>query len=386
MIIGFFLVRPIPLPAYEIIGSAECNTIDDAYIDASAIFQHNDESRVLLLSNMAEEQPTSTPLPHDHDEPPLLSNSAPFQTVTPSELSSPRSSLPEDRLHHLRDNEHQSAFRTATHETLPNIHGIQLWKSSNFWMASAILSLLSGTGVMYINNVGAIAQALFAKSNPNYDEVIASRWQATQVSAISITNFMGRIAIGLTSDFAKNRLHFPRSYCISLVAFLFIVSQVIAIATDDVKDLWKASLALGLAYGGLFGLFPTIVIEWFGIAHFSENWGFLLLPPMLGGNLFSIAFGRNLDAHSTSTPTMHNSTSNPISPAVLRAEMASEPQCSHGRACYVASLYITTAACCFSLLLSIWAGWMDRRKLVGQAGALRRKDVTEVIWEEDEDH
>jgi hypothetical protein len=47
-----------------------------------------------------------------------------------------------------------------------------------------------------INNVGAIAQALFAKGNPNYDEVVASRWQATQVSAISITNFMGRIAIG----------------------------------------------------------------------------------------------------------------------------------------------------------------------------------------------
>jgi hypothetical protein len=137
MIIGSFLVRPIPLPAYEIIGSAECNTIDDAYIDASAIFQHNDESRVLLLSNMAEEQPTSPSFPHDHDEPSLLRNSAP----TPSELSSPLSSPPEDRLHHSRNNEHQSAFRSATHETLPNIHGIQLWQSSNFWMASVILSL-----------------------------------------------------------------------------------------------------------------------------------------------------------------------------------------------------------------------------------------------------
>jgi hypothetical protein len=105
---------------------------------------------------------------------------------------------------------------------------------------------------------------------------------------------------------------------------------------------------------------------------------------MVGGNIFSIAFGRNLDAHSTSTPATFNSTSNPISPAVLRAEMASEPQCLDGRACYVASLYITTAACCLSLLFSVWAGWMDRRKLA--TGTFRRKDVTEVIWEEDEDH
>jgi hypothetical protein len=38
-----------------------------------------------------------------------------------------------------------------------------------------------------------------------------------------------------------------------------------AVLTDDVTDLWKASLALGLAYGSMFGLFPAIVFEWFGM-------------------------------------------------------------------------------------------------------------------------
>lgn len=47
-----------------------------------------------------------------------------------------------------------------------------------------------------INNVGSISQALFAKGNPDYDEVIASKWQAAQVSSISITNFGGRILMG----------------------------------------------------------------------------------------------------------------------------------------------------------------------------------------------
>jgi hypothetical protein len=47
-----------------------------------------------------------------------------------------------------------------------------------------------------INNVGSISQALYAKGNPNYDELEASRWQAAQVSTLSICNFAGRILIG----------------------------------------------------------------------------------------------------------------------------------------------------------------------------------------------
>ena len=44
-----------------------------------------------------------------------------------------------------------------------------------------------------------------------------------------------------------------------------------AVATNDVADLWKASIALGLAYGGMYGLFPTIAIEWFGIGGWYFN-------------------------------------------------------------------------------------------------------------------
>ena len=47
-----------------------------------------------------------------------------------------------------------------------------------------------------INNVGAISQALFANGNPDYDEVAAAQWQATQVSTVSITNCLGRIVLG----------------------------------------------------------------------------------------------------------------------------------------------------------------------------------------------
>lgn len=118
------------------------------------------------------------------------------------------------------------------------------------------------------------------------------------------------------------------------------------------------------------------------IAHFSENWGFLSLSPMLGGNIFSIAFGRNLDAHSvTVTDTAPPATLN--SSLSSRNVGPSELQCLDGRNCYVASLYMTTAACCLALALSLWAGWKDQQKhtaIVHKAMA-----PTVGLWNDDEE-
>ena len=57
----------------------------------------------------------------------------------------------------------------------------------------------------------------------------------------------------------------------ALVCSMFIISQVVVFNIDDVRNLWKGSALLGLAYGGLFGLFPTLVIEWFGLGEFGSE-------------------------------------------------------------------------------------------------------------------
>ena len=38
--------------------------------------------------------------------------------------------------------------------------------------------------------------ALSAKDHPDYDRVVAARWQAAQVSSISIMNCSGRLILG----------------------------------------------------------------------------------------------------------------------------------------------------------------------------------------------
>ncbi|KAI5996102.1 hypothetical protein EDC04DRAFT_2909976 [Pisolithus marmoratus] len=81
-------------------------------------------------------------------------------------------------------------------DSSPDIHGKMLWSTPDFYLVCTIMSLLSGIGIMYINNIGSISLALFADSNPNYDEVEASIWQAAQVSTLSVGNFARRILIG----------------------------------------------------------------------------------------------------------------------------------------------------------------------------------------------
>lgn len=123
---------------------------------------------------------------------------------------------------------------------LLNIHGKALWSNLDFWllfiiysmrMFSFLQSFLSNqyhkdslwdwlymyafnffnipTETMIvppfcpdINNVGSMSRSLYSHNNPKYDDAQAVRWQAAQVSAISLTNFGGRFLIGTVHVFS----------------------------------------------------------------------------------------------------------------------------------------------------------------------------------------
>lgn len=352
MLLGLVIVRQIPLPrASTTLGIEEGLHGPEEYQSIpsgdAALFIHENDSHTSLLDpteNVHEASSYHVPEPSTVLE------------LVPGRIASRESSVRRSR-----------SRATSVHDG-PNVYGKQLWLSSDFYLVFVIMSLLSGTGIMYINNVGSISQALYAKGNHNYDEVEASRWQAAQVSTLSVCNFAGRILIGLIGDLVRYRLRLPRAYCFCIVSTLFVVSQLSVISVNDVAHLWKATALLGLAYGSLFGITPTIVIDWFGLSHLSENWGYLSLSPLVGGNLFSLMFGRNLDSHASNDDS---ETHSPLS-LIRRGGLPSEHQCFDGRDCYVSSLYVTATACLIALGFSVWAGIRDQRKT---AEAKR-----EVIW------
>lgn len=201
-----------------------------------------------------------------------------------------------------------------------------------------------------------------------------------------------------------NRWGAPRVYFSTAIAVLFLISQLFLINTTQVGQLWRASAALGLAYGGMFGLLPVVTYEWFGLKHYSEvsmswavsttdyscpylsdgvgnqNWGYVSIAPVIAGNIFSLAFGKNLDSHASSPTTAESRQSIPSHTALLvRGGLPSELLCYQGRECYVDSLRMTILACIAAIFLSIYAGWLDRRK-----AALKAIATARVHWTEDE--
>ena len=70
---------------------------------------------------------------------------------------------------------------------------------------------------------------------------------------------------------------------------------------------------------------------------------------LAGLNLFSLVFGRNLDAHSEHSLPTPNTESEPV-------------HCLQGLDCYVHGIYLTIGATFLSILLCIWAGYREKRR------------------------
>ena len=104
------------------------------------------------------------------------------------------------------------------------------------------------------------------------------------------------------------------------------------------------------------------------VAHFSENWGVILVFAVLGGNLFSIAFGRNLDAHEP-----------PLEANAMPSPSIANARCLDGRGCYVQTLYMNIWACMIALGLSFWAG---RRDWLHWQGRDQPSEQVNTVWDD----
>lgn len=128
MILGFFLVRPIPLPAHELVSSAEYGAASET--NEAVILQHDNDSHTPLLSES-----------HDDE---LPSANIVSRGGASLELSPSRSPPPGNVSHRRsRGSAHRPSFSSAMRvmDSVPNVHGIQLWMTSEFWSLFIIMSL-----------------------------------------------------------------------------------------------------------------------------------------------------------------------------------------------------------------------------------------------------
>ncbi|KAG0287400.1 hypothetical protein BGZ97_007103, partial [Linnemannia gamsii] len=193
---------------------------------------------------------------------------------------------------------------SSSHAIVPkSLSGFKLFRTTHqAQMLMLAILLLSGPGLMYITNAGNVVRSIYREhlddpSKPPTDEDLTrlQQLQNYHVSLISLMSCIGRISVGMMSDLGKrgsgkwwgvNRVGF-----LLYAGFCVWLGQTFGSNVHDIGDLGRVSLFVGLGYGSVFGVAPTIVSEWFGVSNFGTNWGWISIAPAVGGQVFNLIFG-----------------------------------------------------------------------------------------------
>ncbi|KAK7539341.1 major facilitator superfamily domain-containing protein [Phyllosticta citribraziliensis] len=228
----------------------------------------------------------------------------------------------------VSESQDESSHRTG-------ISGVRLLRTLTCWQLFSVLGLLTGIGLMTINNIGHDTTALWSHYDDSASKEFISHAQLTQVSIISVGSFLGRLTSGIGSDFIVKQLGLSRFWCLILSALIFTTGQFVAMNIEDPNHLWMLSGLTGLAYGALFGVFPSIVADAFGVQVMTQNWGFMTLSPVVSGNIFNLCYGSIYDHQSVELE-------------------GGERECTKGLSCYRAAYGFTFAGSLIGLLLIFW--------------------------------
>ncbi|RIA86041.1 major facilitator superfamily domain-containing protein [Glomus cerebriforme] len=176
--------------------------------------------------------------------------------------------------------------RHEEHEAA-DIGGWELFQNIDAMLIGSLMFLIGGVVLMYINNVGAIIKSLYlststdplsidgkslSSSVPHENEKIQN-FQNLHVAILSICSCFGRFGAGFVSDLAKNTFNMRRTWLILVAGICVFVGQILTgFIIKDLNHLWISTIFIGIGYGFLFGISPTIVNEWFGTRYFGLNW------------------------------------------------------------------------------------------------------------------
>lgn len=228
-------------------------------------------------------------------------------------------------------------LRNIPHQPQSDIRGFRLLPHSEFWQLFCMLGLMTGIGLMLINNIGNIAQALWLRKDPATPDSFIARRQVLHVSLLSLMSFTGRLISGIGSDVLVRRFGMSRFWCLFGSSSVFVAAQICAITITNPTFLVFVSGLSGLAYGMLFGVYPSIVAHTFGVDGLSQNWGTMTLAPVISGNIFNLIYGTIYDSHS------------------IVDDKTGDRQCLEGKACYEAAFWMTLCASIGALALCLWS-------------------------------
>ncbi|KAK6507568.1 hypothetical protein TWF481_005997 [Arthrobotrys musiformis] len=229
----------------------------------------------------------------------------------------------------------------------PDIRGWALVKHSEFWRLFLMLGILTGIGLMTINNIGHSVKALWYAYDPKKDSKEVERFQGVHVSILSLCSFSGRLISGTVSDVLKKKFGYSRVWLVFASSSVFLLGQFAGMMVSNPHSLWLVSGLNGFSYGLVFGVFPTIVSEAFGLHGLSQNWGTMTLGPVIFGNITNLFFGKIYDGHSKKIDE-------------------GTYECAEGIGCYQSAYALTAFASLAVMATALWDIFLHRRDNAGK--------------------
>ncbi|KAF9327927.1 hypothetical protein BG006_008839 [Podila minutissima] len=156
-----------------------------------------------------------------------------------------------------------------------NVSGTAFFLDRDAQYFFLIMLCLTGSGLMIINSISAIVEAVAAGeeygSEPGHKKTPLATIQATHVGLISISSYVGRIMAGFGSDIAMSRRGAQRIDVVPIATACMALAQVVGMFAS-LRWLYLCSILTGFAYGGFFGVAGTIVAELWGEMSCGQNW------------------------------------------------------------------------------------------------------------------
>ncbi|KAI4319121.1 hypothetical protein MLD38_032759 [Melastoma candidum] len=153
----------------------------------------------------------------------------------------------------------------------------QAMRTWEFWLLFIAMVCGLGSGLATINNISQIGESL------GYDTVEIN----TLVSLLSIWNFLGRFGAGFISDILLFRSGITRPFLMAVILLAMSVGHTI-IASGFPGNLYIGSTLVGVCYGGLWSLMPTITSEIFGVGHMGTLFNTIAVGSPVGSYILSV--------------------------------------------------------------------------------------------------
>ncbi|WP_407371733.1 OFA family MFS transporter [Carnobacterium sp.] len=138
----------------------------------------------------------------------------------------------------------------------------EMLQSINFYLILLMFATGSFSGLMIASNAAAIGQSTFG---------LTAATAAFYVSLYSLSNTLGRVVWGTISD------KLGQSTTITIIYSIIALMFVILILIQTTLGFAIGIIGLGLCFGGVMGVFPSLVMDNFGPKFQGVNYGIVFI-------------------------------------------------------------------------------------------------------------